>query len=208
VVSPIDWRITGTYLESCSCDAICPCRSVDGQRGGHSTYGLCLGSLCWLIQDGHAGDVRLDGLGVVMATRYHDDEPGSPWSFFLYLDERATREQHNALADIYTGRLGGTPARQFPWAFKPADPLGVKRAVIEIDHTPGRGWFRAGREVVVKVRAPYAGHETVTCLIPGHHRDGREVIADVLAVSDGPLSFEFAGNCGYESTFDYSSTGG
>jgi hypothetical protein len=53
-------------------------------------------------------------------------------ALFLYLDERATHEQQEALTDIYTGRLGGTPM-QFPWAYKPSHLLGVKPAAIEVD---------------------------------------------------------------------------
>jgi hypothetical protein len=33
----------------------------------------------------------------VLALRYDDDEPGSPWDFFLYLDQRATPPQREAL---------------------------------------------------------------------------------------------------------------
>lgn len=55
------------------------------------------------------------------------------------------------MADIFTGRLGGTPARQFPWVFKPADLLDVEVLGIEIDHTPGRGWFSAGSKAKVSV---------------------------------------------------------
>jgi hypothetical protein len=199
------WQISGTYLESCNCEPICPCRRIGGRAGGRSTYGVCLGALSWQIAEGAAGAIDLAGLRVVIATRYHDDEPGSPWSFFLYLDDRGTRAQHEALTAIYTGALGGTPLRQFPWAFKPSDLLGAKPARIEIDHTPGKGWFRVGSEVGVRVREPVADQETVTCIIPGHDRSGREIVADLLSVEDDPLSFEFSGNCGYEATFEYAS---
>jgi hypothetical protein len=57
----------------------------------------------------------------------------------------------------------------------------------------------------MRVREPVPDQETVTCIIPGHHRSGREIYADVLEVNDKPLTFEFEGNCGYEATFDYSS---
>src|SRR5262245_31068307 len=101
------WHIRGSYFESCSCEAICPCRRIDGVPGGRSTDGECLGLLSWVIEDGLAEDVPLDGLRVALATRYHDDEPGSPWSFVAYVDARAEDAQHHALVDIYTGRLGG-----------------------------------------------------------------------------------------------------
>ena len=203
-----DWRIGGTYLEACNCDAICPCRRIDGQPGGRSTHGICLGALSWKIGSGHADAVRLDDLGVVLASRYSDDEPGSPWSYLLYVDERADSAQHQALAEIFTGERGGTALTQFPWAFKPANLLGVRAAAIEIDHTPGRGWFRARGEVSVRVREPVADPTTVTCVIPGHHRTGRELLTDVLEVRAGTLEFEFSGVCGYESTFEYSSADG
>jgi hypothetical protein len=203
--SYLPWRISGTYLEACNCEAICPCRSIGGRKGGRSTYGTCLGSLSWQITEGAAGEVGLAGMRIVLALRYHDDEPGSPWSFVLYLDQRADERQSEALESIFLGRLRGTPDRQFPWVWKPSDLLGVRQAEIEVDHTPGRGWFRAGSEVTVRVREPVADQEHVTCVIPGHHQSGREVVAELLRVADGPLEFELTGRCGYESTFDYSS---
>jgi hypothetical protein len=64
--------------------------------------------------------------------------------------------------------------------------------------------FRAGSYVEVRVAHPVASGETVTCVIPGHERMGREVIAESLDVSEETLEFSFSGNCGYESDFDYS----
>jgi hypothetical protein len=92
----------------------------------------------------------------------------------------------------------------FPWTWKASDLLEVRPVAIDIDHTPGRGWFRAGGSVRVRVSGPYAGPETVTCVIPGHERPGRELVVDELAVHDGPLDFELSGRCAYESSFEYS----
>jgi hypothetical protein len=208
VADSANWQISGTYLESCNCDAICPCRSVGGRKGGRSTQGICLGALSWAIEEGQANGADLAGLGVVLALRYDDDEPGSPWSFYLYLDERGDGRQRDALEGIFLGRLGGTPGRQFPWVWKPSDLLGVRPVPIEIEHAPGKGWFRAGGQVKVRVREPVPDQEKVTCVIPGHHRDGRELLGDLLMVSDDPLVFELSGKCGYESTFSYSSADG
>jgi hypothetical protein len=203
--SHLPWRIAGTYLEACNCDAICPCRRIGGRQGGRSTEGICLGSLSWQVNEGEAGDTSLVGLRAVLANRYDDDEPDSPWSFVLYIDERADDRQREALEGIFLGRLGGTPQVQFPWVWKPSDLLAVRHVAIDVDHTPGRGWYRAGGQVTVRIRESLAEQETVTCVIPGHHRDGREVIAELLSVKDGSLEFELSGKCGYESTFEYSS---
>jgi hypothetical protein len=199
------WRVAGTYLESCNCLAICPCRRVGGRPGDRSTYGVCLGALSWAIERGHAGDVDLSGLAAVLACRYDDDEPGSPWDFFLYVDERADASQREAIEAILSGAWGGTAVAHFPWAFKPSRRLGVRAVPIEVGHHERRGWFRAGQYVSVRVGGPVSDPEPVTCIIPGHERTGAEHHGDVLRVSDGPLAFEFSGRCAYQSTFDYAS---
>lgn len=199
------WSISGTYLEACNCEAICPCRRIGGRVGGRSSHGICMGALSWAVLEGRLGDVDLSGLGAVMACRYDDDEEGSPWTFFLYVDDRGDAAQREALADILGGRLGGSALQHFPWAWKRSHPLGWRAAAIDIDHTPGRGRFRAGGEVTMRVRGPVADQEPVTCVIPGHDRSGTELVTDVLRVEHQPLSFELSGRCGYESTFAYSS---
>jgi hypothetical protein len=199
----VSWRIAGSYLESCNCEAICPCRRIDGVIGGRSTFGLCLGALSWRVREGHAGRVDLGGLGVVLASSYSDDEEGSPWSFVLYLDERANLRQQLALDAIFTGQLPGSQVEHFPWARKKSHRLAVRSAQIEIEHVAGRGWFRAGPYVYVRIARPFDERHTVTCVIPGHERSGREVVAESLEVNDGELEFAFRGNCGYESDFDY-----
>ena len=200
----MSWRIRGTYFESCNCDAICPCRRIDGAPGGRSTHGVCMGVLSWLIEEGAVGDVALSGLPVAIACRYSDDEPGSPWTWALYLDARASDDQRNALEGIFTGRLGGEALEHFPWAWKESKLIAVRNVDIEVDHARRRQLLRVRDHVTVRIRDRYEGTETVTCVIPGHERVGEELVAEELRVQDGPLAFEYSGVCGYGSTFDYS----
>src|SRR5436190_1985639 len=205
----LPWAISGSYLEACNCAAICPCRRIGGRAGGRSTYGECLGALSWAVHEGQAGGTELSGLTAVLVLRYSDDEPGSPWTFVLYVDERARASQQDALAKILLGELGGTPELQFPWVFKEVRSSDWRPAAIELDHTPGRGWFRVADEVSLRVRGPVPDQEPVTCVIPGHHRSGRELYAETLeARAEPPLAFEFSGRCAYESSFEYSSEPG
>ena len=201
--SRMTWHIRGSYFESCNCEAICPCRRIDGVPGGRSTYGECFGVLSWVIEDGRARDVSLDGLSVALATRYHDDEAGSPWSFVLYVDANADASQRAALVDIYTGTLGGDAINHFPWAWKESVLVAVRPVEIEVSHEPRRQLLRIRDHVSVRIRDAYPGSETVSCVIPGHEESGEELIADELRVDDGPLRFEFSGNCGYAARFDY-----
>jgi hypothetical protein len=199
----MSWRIRGSYFESCNCDAICPCRRIDGVSGGRSTHGECLGLLSWLIEEGDAGGVDLGGQPVALATRYSDDEEGSPWTWILYLDQGTSRDQRDALEAIYAGRLGGDAEKHFPWAWKASELAAVRPVEIEVEHTRRRQWLRIRDHVSVRIRDRYDGPETVTCVIPGHEREGEELVADELIVEDGPLAFSYRGVCGYASDFDY-----
>ena len=214
----MSWRIRGSYFESCNCDAICPCRRVDGVSGGRSTHGICLGVLSWLIEEGRADEggadegratagradaVDLSGLPVAMAVRYSDDEAGSPWTWILYVEARATEEQRAALEGIFSGRLGGDALEHFPWAWKASELVAVRPVTIEVDHSRRRQRLRIRDRVSVRIREGFDGAETVTCVIPGHERAGEELLADELVVEDGPLAFSYRGTCGYGATFDY-----
>ena len=199
----MSWRIRGSYFESCNCDAICPCRDIDGRPGGRSTHGICLGVLSWLISDGAANRTDLSGLAVALAIRFSNDEPGEPWTWILYLDARATDEQRAALEDIFTGRLGGDAEHHFRWASHPNEFVGVRVVEIDVDHTRRRQRLRVRDRVSVRIRDRYETRAAVTCGIPGHDRGGDELLADELLVEDGPLAFEYRGVCGFASTFDY-----
>jgi hypothetical protein len=199
----MSWRLRGTYFESCNCDPICPCRRIDGVPGGRSTHGVCMGVLSWLIEEGAADGTDLSRLPAAMAVRYDDDEPGSPWTWTLYLDARASGAQRAALEDIFTGRRGGDALRHFPWAWKASELIAVRPVAIEVDHARRRQRLRIRDRVSVRIRDHHQGDETVTCVIPGHHRAGEELVADELVVDDGPLDFTYRGVCGYGSTFDY-----
>lgn len=198
------WQIRGSYFESCNCDAICPCRRIDGVGGGRSTHGICAGVLSWFVEEGSAAGTDLTGLAVALAIRYDDDEPGSPWSWVLYLDEHASEEQREALEAIFTGRLGGDALTHFPWAWKESELIAVRPVAIEVDHTRRRQRLRIRDQIDVRIRDRHPGEETVSCVIPGHDRPGEELVAEELRVDDGPLAFAYSGTCGYAATFAYS----
>jgi hypothetical protein len=194
------WSITGSYYESCNCQAVCPCRRLNGAPGGNSTYGLCQFLLSWDIHDGEAGGVGLGGRQVVMAGFYSDAEPGKPWSIKLFIDERAESEQYLQLERIFLGRAGGN----MPFTSNIATIFDVERAKISLVHEPGHETIRLGELATSAVarRAEYDGQ--VTCGIPGHDHPGTEYVAS-LAVHDGPLQWDYEERCGFATDFHFHS---
>jgi hypothetical protein len=201
----VSYLIEGTYLESCNCDAICPCRKIDGVPGGRSTHGVCLGVLSWFVEAGEADGIDLSGLAIAIVCRYDDDEPGSPWSIALHVDDRAPAEAQLALVAIFLGRRGGERVEALPWVRKPSVLLSVRPSRIELDHVSERRWLRVADRVTLRVAAPVETGRTVTCVIPGHDQPGAEHRAELLRVDDDPFEDEFEGNCAYVSRFAYSS---
>jgi hypothetical protein len=201
--SPLAWAVAGSYFEACNCEAICPCRKVGERPGGPSTYGICQFVLSWQIQLGRADGLPLNDLAVVMAGWYDEGEPGSPWRVSLYLDEKASQEQHDALAGIFTGRAGGTTLRNFAGAIGTVHE--IRRAEIELTHLPRRWSIRADTYLTVRAKTPVDAADPVACGIPGFDHPGQEVIADDLRVSDGPLNWDLHGRCGFATDFAYNS---
>jgi len=199
------WRIRGSYFESCNCDAICPCRMISGRKGGRSTHGICFGVLSWLVEDGHAGEVPLDGLAAAFVVRYDDDEPRSPWSFVVHVDERGSDEQRRALAAILVGELGGEAILRLPWLSKPSDLIDVIASPIEIRNNSSGHELRVGHTVTLSASKPFETDQVVACGIPGYDHPGTEFLADELVVNDGPFAWTLSGNCAFASPFDYSS---
>jgi hypothetical protein len=195
-----DWRIAGSYYESCNCQAVCPCRRLNGRPGGRSTYGICMGLLSWHIGAGDFEGVELSGRKVAMAVTYDNDEPGSPWTVVLYVDEDTSPAAENALQAIFSGRAGGN----IRFTAEIGETIAVRKAVIKLDHRKGQesiaihGFASAEVERLAEVEG------TVTCGIPGHDHLGVESISR-SKVADDQLSWSYEGRCGFATDFEYHS---
>jgi len=198
------WRVAGSYFEVCNCEAICPCRWQGGRKvTTGSSYGVCEFALSWHIADGRFDSLPLDGLAVVLAGRYRDDEAGKPWRVCLYVDARADATQQHALAEIFTGRAGGTAYRNYAKAI--AEVYAIRPATIELEHRRRRWSIHAERYVSVRASEPVASAQAITCGIPGHDQPGEELRADRMTIDDPPLGIDVHGRCGFAARFNYRS---
>lgn len=173
--------------------------------GGRSTYGICQFVLSWRVLDGRADDIPLDDLDVVMAGWYDDDAPADKWAVVLYVDERASAEQFEALSDIFLGRAGGGTFANYAQAIGTVHH--VRRASISLSHEPRRWHIRAARYVNVSAVTPVNDETTtVSCGIPGDDHPGQEVVSDQLTVDDAPLGWDLRARCGFATDFSYASS--
>ena len=201
----MEWRLSGSYFEACNCEAICPCRMVAGVAGGRSTYGECVAVLGWRVERGRADGLDLDGLHAALVIRYHDDEPGSPWTILLHVDERGSDEQRAALESILLGRAGGPHIVELPWVRKPSELVDVVASPIELRDGPPHELL-VGDSVRLAASRAVEDQAPVACGIPGYDRVGTELYADELWVDEEPFHWAFAGRCAFATDFDYASS--
>jgi hypothetical protein len=133
------WRIQGNYMETCSCNFVCPC--PPSAFTAPPTKGDCTFAFAYRIEHGNYGDVTLDERSFVIVGRSPSVMGQGDWSVGLLVDDRASPEQVDALAKIATGAEGGPIADVAPLVGK---ILGVEQHPIEIDARGMRASAKAG----------------------------------------------------------------
>jgi len=130
------WKLEGTYIETCNCDAACPCVFLSDPTEGDC--GVLVG---FHIDQGHDGDVSLDGLNVALAIYSPGNMATNPWTAAAYVDERASEAQHASLVKIFGGQAGGHPAAL---AEHIGEMVGVESVAIAFEAGERRFTVRVG----------------------------------------------------------------
>lgn len=93
------WKIRGRELANCNCAYGCPC-----QFNALPTYGNCEAAAVFEFDEGHYGDVKLDGLRAAATYKWPGPVHEGNGEMQIIIDERATPEQREALEKIMTGQ--------------------------------------------------------------------------------------------------------
>jgi hypothetical protein len=151
------YDLQGTLLEACSCGVLCPCWIGEDPDGGS-----CDAFVAYHFDAGTVNGIDIGGLSLVNVVLIPGNvlTPGS-WKVAMFVDERATDEQLQALLDAYSGKLGGPLA---DLAGLIGEVLDVRRAKISHEIRGGAGTLTVG-DVVSAEMAPYRGGDgTLTTL--------------------------------------------
>ena len=97
-MSEVDWAIKGPHFANCNCDYGCPC-----QFAALPTDGTCKAVVAWQIDEGHFGDVKLDGLIAVGTYAWPGAIHEGNGSMQSIIDERADDKQRDALVRVLNG---------------------------------------------------------------------------------------------------------
>jgi hypothetical protein len=98
------WRMAVHNIEACNCTPGCNC-----QFTGFPDKGPCEAMIGGEVREGSYGNVPLAGLRYVIAFMYPGAIHQGSGRVALFIDERATPAQAEAIGMILSGRAGGMP---------------------------------------------------------------------------------------------------
>ena len=121
------WEIDLSELVNCNCAFGCPC-----QFNSLPTYGHCEAAVGFIINKGHHGSVKLDGVKAAMTAHWPGAIHQGNGTIQLVVDDRASPEQRRAVESIFTGGDTDDMATFF-WVFDKMSPNRLETLVKPID---------------------------------------------------------------------------
>ncbi|PKB71099.1 MAG: hypothetical protein BZY87_07165 [SAR202 cluster bacterium Io17-Chloro-G6] len=101
-----EWTAEGDLFEGCNCNLLCPCHVSFRQP---PTKGYCDNIWAVSIKKGRYGDVDLTGSNAAIFLHCPGKMVDGGWKTVLYVDDRTSQQQDEALRAIFSGEAGG------PW---------------------------------------------------------------------------------------------
>jgi hypothetical protein len=195
------WRLNGNVLIACNCDWGCPCNFNARPSRGH-----CEGGWIWLIEHGHVGDVRLDGLGLAVFSDWPAAIHEGGGRAAAYLDDRADEAQRSALTRVLQGELGG-PWGIFRKTYELAGPS-VARFDVHVAAHASRATIGNAVELELQaIRNPVTQAETHPEIVLPEGlvvKRGNAAASKVFRVHDG-VEYDHSGQYAAFGPFEYSS---
>jgi hypothetical protein len=122
----MSWNLTGSYVETCSCELMCPC-NLSMDHG--ATYDFCRVTLVFNLRDGQIEGTEVGGRTVALIADTPKVMTEGNWRLGVYVDDGASDEQFDKLVKVFGGQLGGPMGALAPLV---GEVVGVERAAIEV----------------------------------------------------------------------------
>jgi hypothetical protein len=141
------WHLDGTYFESCSCDAVCPC--TWSALTAKATLDRCRALLAYHVESGEIDGVDVSDLSFALFLDTPPVMSDGNWRVGVYLDEGASDSQAEQLGAVLSGQRGGPPAMLAPLI---GEMLGVEKAAITYSEDDHGHHVRIGDAIDVGVK--------------------------------------------------------
>jgi len=160
------YKLEGSLLEVCNCEVLCPCWiGVDPDNG------TCDSALAHHFDKGEIDGVDVSGLTLGFSTHIPGNVLKGNWRTIIHIDDRATKQQEDALVSVYTGKQGGPVADLVQLI---GDLVAIERSPITFEVKEGKGNLKIGNIADCQME-PFRGpngdvttlHNSIFSTIPG-----------------------------------------
>lgn len=160
------YKLEGTILEVCNCDILCPC-----WVGEDPDNGTCDSAMAWHVDQGSVNGTDVSGHTVAVLVHIPGNVLKGNWKVAMFTDDKASPQQHQALTDVFTGKLGGPVAETMQLV---GEVVSIEQAPITYDLKEGKGTLKVGSVLDTEME-PYRGptgvvttlNESIFTTIPG-----------------------------------------
>lgn len=130
------YHLEGRLLEVCNCRVLCPC-----WIGEDPDFGTCDTIVAWHFDKGKINGVDVSDRTIAVIAHVPGNILEGNWRAAVYLDDRVTPEQEEAILAVYTGKLGG-PVGDLVKLI--AEVVSVEKVPITFDVQGGLGTIKLG----------------------------------------------------------------
>src|SRR5262245_26312022 len=164
--APMAYHLEGRLLEVCNCRVLCPC-----WIGEDPHHGTCDTIVAWRFDKGKIEDVDVSGRTIAVIAHVPGNILQGNWKAAVYIDDKASKAQEEAILKVYTGKLGG-PVGDLVKLI--GEVVSVERVPITFDVQGGKGTLKVGDAGYAELE-PYKSAsgatttlaETVFSTVPG-----------------------------------------
>jgi len=194
----MSWKVEGSYVETCSCDLICPC-NASFDHG--AVYDFCRVTLVFNIREGQIEGTDVGGLKVAAIADTPKVMTDGNWRLGMFIDERASDEQADKLTAVFGGQLGGPMAGLVPLV---GEMLGVERVPIEVVDDGVRHSVRIGDAIDFEIEdiVPFGVETGEPVRLKGmFHPAGSELtVAEATRSRISAFGIEYEGKTGLSTS--------
>jgi len=160
------YHLEGRLLEVCNCRVLCPC-----WIGEDPDFGTCDTIVAWHFDKGTVDGVDVSGHTVALIAHVPGNILEGNWKAAVYLDDKVSPQQEEALLAVYTGKKGGPVGELVKLV---GEVVSVEKVPITFTVQGGKGTIKLGNAGYAELE-PYKNatgatttlQDTVFSTVPG-----------------------------------------
>lgn len=192
------WNLEGTYIETCSCEVVCPCTA---SLALGADYDRCRATLVFNVTQGEVEGTDVSGLTVAAIADTPKVMSEGNWRLGVFIDAAASDDQAEKLGAVFGGQLGGPMEALGPLI---SEHLGVERASIEVREEGLRHSVKIGDAIDFEIEdvVPFGVESGEPARLTGiFHPAGSELtISKATRSRINAFGIEYEGKSGFSSS--------